>query len=90
MPHSTSEELSTATKQEDVILPDAPEGDNDGGESSDPGDAPLLPSNSTKDPAKIDFKLEELFNDDDEDDEEFPSSGPPSGNMPSSPPAAPL
>ena len=94
MPHSTSKELSPVANQEDAHLPDAPAVNlnvkNDGGGSSDSGDALMLPDDATKDSSKMDVKLEDLFNDDDEEDEEFPSSGPPSENMPSSPPAAPM
>ena len=94
MPHSTSEEPLPAANREDVRLPEVPANDldveNDGGESSESGDARMLPSDTTKDPAKVDVKLDNLFNDDEDDDEEFPSSGPPSGNIPSSPPAAPM
>lgn len=94
MPHSTSGELSPVPNQEDILLPDAPANDLDlesgDGESNDPGDPSIPPPNTINDAAKIDVKLEDLFNDDDEEDDEFPSSGPSSGTIPSSPPAAPV
>lgn len=94
MPHSTSEELSHIPDHEDSLMPDAPANgidiENEDAENSDPSDPYVPPTRAIGDAAKIDVKLEDLFNDDDEDDEEFPSSGPSNGNIPSSPPAAPV
>ena len=94
MPHSTSEDMSPAPNQEDILLPDASGNGIDNKledeESSDSGTSSDHPVDRKEDSAKIDVKLEDLFNDDDESDEEFLSSGPPSGNMPSSPLEAPV
>ncbi len=80
--------------QEDSVLPDAPANGIDvnsgDGESSDLDDPPVHPTDGVRNPALMDVKLEDLFKDEDEDDDEFPSSVPTSGNIPSSPPAAPV
>ena len=91
MPHLTSKELSN---QDYSLVPNAPVDDDeneihDKG-SSDSGDPLILPDDAVKDPAKIEVKLEDLFNTDDEDDDEFPSSRPTGENIPSSPPVAPV
>ena len=91
MPHSTREESSSSHKgtDEDSILPDAPpEADVETREED--SDASQEEPTNSKDTAKRDVKLEDLFNDEDSDDTEFPSSGISNGKMESSPPAAPM
>lgn len=79
MPHSTSQGSSVATEDKDGSLSDAPPV-----HLSDAGDvggnqALIDPTASLKEESevavKMDIKLEDLFDDEDEEDEEFPSSG---------------
>ena len=98
MPHSISPHSSPSSEQNDNLLPDAPmalagpsKDTDEVASSSGSSDETMQSTEEIKNTSKMDIKLEDLFNDDDEEDEEFPSSIPATNKeLESSPPAAPL
>lgn len=79
MPHSTSQGSSVATEDKDVSLSDAPpvhlSDARDIGGNQALNDPTATLKEESEVAVKMDIKLEDLFDDDEEEDEEFPSSG---------------
>lgn len=84
MPHSVSGSASPPTEEDNSSLPDAPS------PHASEQDSQTKDGIGKNDNIKIDIKLEDIFNDEDDEDEEFPSSEATKGKMESSPPAAPM
>lgn len=79
MPHSTSPEPSSRLEEEDGVLPDAPPAepsqDEEAAGSDRSTDAVMYSVEVATDSSKMDIKLDDMFDDDEDEDEEFPSSG---------------
>lgn len=98
IPHPTTPEDWPSSEQDEDILPDAPPTPADASKNADETgssdgsvDTMMQSTSERTDATKIEIKLEDLFNDDDEEDAEFPSSVPTTNNnLESSPPPAPL
>lgn len=79
MPHSTIIDSVTRSEMEDVVIPDAPQGDNgedseDFGEGDGSYDVIMNSNEAIGSPTKPDIKLEDIFNDEDGEDDEFSNS----------------
>ena len=96
MPHLTASEhiASPSLLQEDCVIPDVPpqalwELIRDG-EVDEVDNTSAQPEENTGKLPRVDIKLEDLFDEDDDEDDEFPGSSVTEGKIENSPPAESL